>query len=98
MPNQNMNALKHGAFSGQIILPGEAIEDLDELHQSVMKEWKPVAWRRFPGARKSKAQEEHKRMGGRGSPLTITRAPGADGICLLDIIRIHLRIDWGPHP
>ena len=42
MAKQNTNALKHGAYSGQIILPGESIEDFDELHRSLTNEWKPV--------------------------------------------------------
>ena len=38
---KNKNALKHGAFSKEVILPGEDIAEFEELHNSLIKEWQP---------------------------------------------------------
>jgi hypothetical protein len=35
------NALKHGAFSATAILPGEDLQEFEELHYSLSEEWMP---------------------------------------------------------
>lgn len=35
------NALKHGVFAQDLILPGESREDMENLYQSLVEEWKP---------------------------------------------------------
>jgi hypothetical protein len=39
--NKSQNALKHGAFSEAVILPGEDAKEFDELHSSLVDEWNP---------------------------------------------------------
>lgn len=38
---RNQNAVKHGAFAGALILPGEDIEAFKKLHASLVDEWSP---------------------------------------------------------
>ena len=38
---RNQNAVKHGAFAGALILPGEDIEEFRNLHASLVDEWSP---------------------------------------------------------
>jgi len=40
--NRGPNALKHGAFSANVILPGEDPEEFNALHQSLIDEWQPA--------------------------------------------------------
>jgi hypothetical protein len=42
MTKQNRNSLKHGAFSEELILPGEDRAEFDELHRSLIDEWQPT--------------------------------------------------------
>jgi hypothetical protein len=35
------NALKHGAYSGAPLIPGEDPREFDKLHDDLIKEWKP---------------------------------------------------------
>ena len=37
----NTNALKHGAYSDVVILPGEDIEEVKVLHRALIEEWNP---------------------------------------------------------
>jgi hypothetical protein len=39
--NKNQNAVKHGAFTEVVILPGEDVREFEELHQSLIMEWNP---------------------------------------------------------
>jgi hypothetical protein len=40
--SKHLNAVKHGAFAKTMILPGEDPEEFEELHFSLIEEWKPV--------------------------------------------------------
>jgi hypothetical protein len=40
-PGGGNNAFKHGAFSQDLILPDEKREELEQLHESLIEEWKP---------------------------------------------------------
>jgi hypothetical protein len=42
MAKQNRNSLKHGAFSEELILPGEDRAEFDELHRLLIEEWQPT--------------------------------------------------------
>jgi hypothetical protein len=39
--DKNQNALKHGAYSGEVMLPGEKIGDYEALRQAYYDEWAP---------------------------------------------------------
>jgi hypothetical protein len=39
---KHLNAVKHGAFAKTTILPGEDPAEFEELHFSLIEEWKPV--------------------------------------------------------
>jgi hypothetical protein len=41
-PGGRNNALKHGAFSQDLVLPDEKREDFEQLHQSLIEEWSPT--------------------------------------------------------
>jgi hypothetical protein len=36
------NALRHGAFSKMAIIPGEDLQEFEELHSALIEEWAPV--------------------------------------------------------
>jgi hypothetical protein len=40
--SKHLNAVKHGAFAKTMILPGEDPAEFEELHFSLIEEWKPV--------------------------------------------------------
>jgi hypothetical protein len=40
--SKHLNAVKHGAFAKTTILPGEDPAEFEELHFSLIEEWKPV--------------------------------------------------------
>jgi hypothetical protein len=40
-PGGGNNAFKHGAFSQDLILPDEKREELEQLHESLIEDWKP---------------------------------------------------------
>ena len=40
-PGGESNALKHGAYSEELILPGEDAEAFESLHQELVAEWEP---------------------------------------------------------
>ena len=41
-PGGKNNAITHGAYAKDLILPGESVREFNLLHRDLIEEWKPI--------------------------------------------------------